>query len=340
MNFKIVKNSLILAFIYIGTIIGAGFASGKELFNFFAKFKQNGIIGFFITSILIGLSFIAILTLIKKSNSTSYKDFLIEIFGYKIGSFLEILNICFLFILFSSMISAGATIFQDILQVNFVTCVLVFSLVIFISLLFNEKAIIIINSILCPTLIIGGAFIGAYIYFFATKQTFSISNNFVVQSVIYTSYNIITTISVLFGLKHIINDKKTIIIGGILSSIFVFFIGIFLVLSLIYNYNVVVNRPLPIFYIIKNIKYIKEIYLTVILAAIYTTAVANGFAIFKIVDNKFKNKNLIKSIFFIFAMFFAFIGFSNIVGIVYPIFGYLGLFQLIIIFFIAFFNVK
>ena len=44
-----------IIFVLIGTFVGAGFASGKEVFNFFTIFSYNGLISILIFSLLIFL---------------------------------------------------------------------------------------------------------------------------------------------------------------------------------------------------------------------------------------------------------------------------------------------
>ena len=39
------KNSLKVVFVIIGTLIGAGFASGKEVYIFFNKYGSLGLLG-------------------------------------------------------------------------------------------------------------------------------------------------------------------------------------------------------------------------------------------------------------------------------------------------------
>ena len=41
-------------FVIIGTLIGAGFASGQEIYIFFYQYGINGILGITISSILLG----------------------------------------------------------------------------------------------------------------------------------------------------------------------------------------------------------------------------------------------------------------------------------------------
>lgn len=335
------KNSFNLAFIYTGTILGAGFASGKELVSFFAKYKKLGLMGFFISCFLLSISFMAILDLIKNSNAKDYKGFLIEVFGKKLALFLQFLNILFLFTIFSAMLAGGATSLNNILNINLNICLIIFFIVVFFSLFFGEKAVVFINAMLCPLLIIGGIFLGIYIEFFLTKEAFSLSQNFLTSSIIYTSYNIITTISVLFGVRRLIINNKVVVLSGLLGGLFIFFIGLFLVLSLIDNYEIIKFEALPILHIIKNEIFIKNIYTLIILMAIYTTAIGNGFALENIIYEKYnKNKFFIRALITILGLLASLVGFSNMVEKVYPIFGYLGLFQLLVIFILFYLKKK
>ena len=52
-------------FVIIGIIIGAGFASGKEIYTFFFVYGKNGIIGIIISSFLIGYTIYKSLKIIK-----------------------------------------------------------------------------------------------------------------------------------------------------------------------------------------------------------------------------------------------------------------------------------
>ena len=45
-----------VVFVIIGTLIGAGFASGQEVYEFFFSFGIKGILGIFISSLIIGIT--------------------------------------------------------------------------------------------------------------------------------------------------------------------------------------------------------------------------------------------------------------------------------------------
>ena len=93
------KDSFKIISIIIGTLIGAGFASGKEIYTFFVQFN---IMGFF--SIIISCLFICIIIyktclLIFKNDFNSYSDFLNYLFGKNIFKkyFYYFINFFYLF---------------------------------------------------------------------------------------------------------------------------------------------------------------------------------------------------------------------------------------------------
>lgn len=325
------KYILKIACIYTGTILGAGFATGKELLSFFGIFGKFGILGFFIACFLLSLCGVSILGIIHRTNAKTYKEFMYIIFG-KLGKYIESFNTIFLFILFSAMLSGGGATISDTFFISEGVGIIVFCGLVFLALIFGERAIININTILCPILIIGGMLVGIYLYFFDTIFVFKGYGKALISPFIYTSYNVITTISVLFSVKDIIINRKVVIFGGILGGIFIFFIGVFMLLPLIENFNIIKDESLPILALVKDEKIIKNIYSFIVILAIFTTAISNGFALedtFK--DKFFSSPQYLKLAIIVLGVVLSFMGFSNIVDFVYPIFGYLGMFEIVVI---------
>jgi len=69
--------------VIIGSLIGAGFASGQEINSFFYKYGIIGILGILISVFLISLIIYKVFFIIKKENINSYKEFLEIIFENK-----------------------------------------------------------------------------------------------------------------------------------------------------------------------------------------------------------------------------------------------------------------
>ena len=59
-------NILKVIFVIIGTLIGAGFASGQEMYLFFYSYGIEGLIGILISSILMGIVIYKVFVKVKK----------------------------------------------------------------------------------------------------------------------------------------------------------------------------------------------------------------------------------------------------------------------------------
>ena len=77
------KNILTITMVIIGSVIGAGFASGQEINSFFYKYGIIGILGIIISIFLISLIIYKVFLIIKKENINTYKNFLEIIFENK-----------------------------------------------------------------------------------------------------------------------------------------------------------------------------------------------------------------------------------------------------------------
>lgn len=124
------------------------------------------------------------------------------------------------------------------------------------------------------------------------------------------------------------NIKYIAIIVGIITAILLITVFLFLI-------NVDVNireLEMPAVYAISNIwPNIKSIYGIIILISIFTTALSLGISFLKNVSINKKSYNVIAILICVSAVIFSKIGFSNLVNMMYPILGCLGLLQMILI---------
>ena len=87
---------------------------------------------------------------------------------------------------------------------------------------------------------------------------------------------------------------------------------------------------MPAVYVISNIwPNMKNIYGIIILISIFTTALSLGISFLKNVSINKKSYNVIAILICVSAVIFSGIGFSNLVNVMYPILGFLGLLQMI-----------
>ncbi len=114
------KNVLKVVFVIIGTLIGAGFASGQEVYVFFFSFGIKGIIGVLISCVLMGVVIYQTLKIINNYQINNYKDFL-DILLSKNKNIKKIINLLiniFILVTFFIMIAGFGAYFEQEFSVN------------------------------------------------------------------------------------------------------------------------------------------------------------------------------------------------------------------------------
>ena len=156
------------------------------------------------------------------------------------------------------------------------------------------------------------------------------NQNWLLESILYASYNCVLLIPVLISIKDYISKDKNIKYISIIVSII---IAILLITVYFILINVDVNikeLEMPAVYAINNIcPKIKNIYGIIILISIFTTAISLGISFLRDVAINKKSYNIIAILICASAVIFSRFGFSNLVNLMYPILGMLGLLQII-----------
>lgn len=322
---------------YIGTVVGAGFASGQETLQFFAIFKEKGLVGLFIVTILFIVFGYIIMDLGRELNSKSHLEIIKHTSGRFLGTLLDFLIIFFLFGALTAMIAGSGALVNQQFGINGIWGNLFMTLFTVITVLAGLKGVINSISTVVPFLIVSSVGISAFSILFIPPSTTEfvmvstkasgLIGNWIWAAILYTSYNIVLAVSVLGPLGAKGQDKKTIRNGAILGGIGLGGAAIAIYFAVINNLNTVQNFEVPMLFIASRISYIIQIiYSIVLIAEIYTTAVGSlyGFSA-RITDlNGKKAKYIIIGTAFL-AFIASQLGFSNLVKYLYPVVGYGGI---------------
>lgn len=143
-----------VVFVIIGTLIGAGFASGQEIYIFFFSFGIKGIFGIFISSSLIGITIYKTLKIIEENNIKNYKEFLDCLIKSK--RLKEIINtVVNIFILasFCIMIAGFGAYLEQKFKLNSIIGSGILAILCLLIFKTNIKGFVKANEILIPILI-------------------------------------------------------------------------------------------------------------------------------------------------------------------------------------------
>lgn len=322
---------------YIGTIIGAGFASGQEIFQFFVRFGLKGLYGLTLTTFLFIIYGYMIMTLGRKLNTHSYSHIIKYSTGKYIGMAMDIMVSFFLFGSLTVMIAGTGALLNQQFNVSHTIGNLIMMVLAIITVLRGIDGIIHSMRFVIPFLLVSVVIISSFSISrtppnpgaVIVLENNSLIKNWWTAAVLYTSYNIIIAIAILGSLGIKSKNQNTIKLGAINGGLGIGVGSIMIFLTLLANVQDIRMVEIPMVYIAAKISpKIQGLYVGVLFVAIFTTAVSSLYGTVKrIADHpKFRNKeSIIVVLIAIVAFLLSRFGFSNLVKYLYPVEGYVGI---------------
>lgn len=333
-------SALNVAAVYIGTVVGAGFASGQEVLQFFSFFGFNGIFSLALASILFVFFGLIILELGRRLNADSHREVIQYAGGPILGKVIDGVITFFLFGALTAMAAGAGAIFKEQFGLPYIFGSLILIVATMITVLIGISGVIRAISFFVPILLLSvfGITIAALI-------TNPISPTAVadwaqtsrppvpfwpLSAVIYVSYNLVLGVAVLAPLGRYVNDPKVLKRGALLGGVGLGISALAINLTLLSRVPAVSGYEVPMVFIAAQFSpLIQVLYSIVLLAEVYTTAVGSlyGFAE-RITDQG-------KPAFYwliigtsIVALAAGQLGFTTLVRVLYPVVGYAGLLML------------
>jgi uncharacterized membrane protein YkvI len=256
--------------------------------------------------------------------------------GKNLGRIAEWMVAAFLFVLFAAMLSAGGALLEQSGDIPFTVGVLAMALTSLAVLWFGLEGLVWINIVLSPLMVAGGIFIGLYTFFNRTAAAFfqdAVIPGWVLAAVVYASYNIVTSFSVLSSVSTLAKKPRDGLIGGVLGGSVLTLLGLCMALPLYLHFAGVISVEIPFLVIVVGYgRIFTYLYLALMLCAIATTAIANAFAFVEWAKEYLPfGRRALALMLTGLGIPAAYVGFSNIVGYVYPLFGLLGIFQIVVV---------
>ncbi|MFD1032687.1 YkvI family membrane protein [Metaplanococcus flavidus] len=335
------KKSLKIGSAFIGIIVGAGFASGQEILQYFTSFGFLGILGAILATALFAYMGMSLTRLGSRMQTTSHKEAVYGI-GGKIGGFImDAIIILTLFGVGVVMIAGAGSIFSQQFGLPAVLGNTVMALIVMGTIMLNVKKIIAIIGSITPFLVV--MVIGLAIYSlltmdasFATlepiaKEQDSALSNWFYSAINYVSFNIAVGASMAIVMGGSEKDEKIAARGGFIGGLG---LGVLIILSHLAIFSAVDQvgtSDMPILQMANDISPILGIFISLILfAMIYNTAVSMLFSFTaRFAEMNTKRFNITVIIVVTLAYSLSFRGFTELVGQFYPYIGYMGLFLVI-----------
>jgi uncharacterized membrane protein YkvI len=320
-------------FLIIGTMIGAGYASGRELWQFFGHESGLAILLF---TILFTCAVTIIMFIAYSERTTNYAHLLEVLMGKKLANYYDVLIFFYLLSTTIVMIAGSGATFEAFRIPSWIGICFIIVMIILVFIK-GINGILHINVWILPILIIG-------LLTVLIKYTMDEKLVYILDwdhqhnwhaAFTFTALNILSIVAVIGAVGKNIESKGEIWISSIGSGVILGVISYIYNNSLIQISEVIILYEIPLFAILKNYPTYTYIFMSILLwIAIFTTAVSGLLGISTRIQNKIEVPLWkIVSVLLLMILPLTQIRFSTLIEWIYPIYGILNLLLLTAILF-------
>ncbi len=326
-------SALNVAVMYIGAIMGAGFASGRETWQFFGVFGKMGMVGIIIFAIFFLAIGLMVSYIARQLGTNDMGKIIVPNGNEKSENFVGYFMAAILAVVMVIMTAAGGALLHQQFGLPYaVGGAIITALVIFtvigdferISRVFKYimPVLCVIMVIICLIVIIKnpeGEEINAEI------KPSPAAPNWLIAAILYISYNVMALISIVATSTLNAKNKKTAVTGTAMGGVFLGMLAFLILMTVQCDVQFSQVTDMPVLGYARRVSEQMSIVYTIILFfAIYSAATGNfyGFTT-KIKEGPKKKKIIILAALLGFVLGLA--GFKNIVSYVSPAIGYAGI---------------
>nr|AIA17318.1 Unknown Function [uncultured bacterium] len=324
---------------FIGIIVGAGFASGNEIVQYFTSFGTLGTIAAILSTVLFAYLGMTLTRLGSRTQTTSHKDVIYKISGPYLGVVVDAIIVFTLFGVGVVMLAgAGSVLNQQFGLEPYIGNLLMAVLVIGTVMMNVQRVIAVIGSI-TPFLVLTIILIGIY-SIFTMDSSFAELNpiakdldttlpNWFISAINYVSFNVAVGAAMSLVMGGAEKDEKTAALGGLVGGLGLGLMIIISHLAIFSKIDLVADYDMPMLKLVHDISPVLGIFMSVILfGMVFNTAVSMFYAfVARFADMHTKKSDVMIVVTVTIGFVLSFMGgFKNLVSLVYPFIGYIGLF--------------
>ena len=326
-----------IAMTYVGTVIGSGFASGQELFQFFGAFGIYGVIGTIIAGALFSFLGVACMLTARNLKNGDYEKVVSPDNAIVKGAF----NLVITFFSFGVMVImfAGAgSLFASLTGLSPTIGAALMITITVVVVLISSEATLNSFSIIVPVMVVIGVIVAIVAFSNGTDTLMDApmhiergaAGNWILSALLYVSFNTICAICVLAPMGFEARSRKDAKLGGILGGVTLGGLALFIVLGIVTHQTEMLTNDMPMYAVAVSInKYLGWAYAFMLLGAMFTTAAGLLFGLVERLGSYenlplAKNRRAVVLIIAVLGLIGSLVGFTTLVGTVYPATGYIG----------------
>ncbi|MFD1357088.1 hypothetical protein ACFQ4X_04180 [Fictibacillus halophilus] len=332
-----IKQILQIAATYIGTVVGAGFATGREIVEFFTKYGSAGFAGILISGFLFIVIGTKLMIMARRIGASSFDDMNHHLFGKAASRVVNILMLIMLFGVTGVMLSGTGALFREQLHLPFQAGVILTLIVTYFVMKKGIDGILWTNSLIVPIMILFSLVLSFSMFDIGGRQLFVAEDftggwKWLVSPFTYAAFNLTLAQAVLVPLSREAADESVIKWGGFLGGIGLTFI---LLNShyVLYSVPRVLSYEIPIAEIVGGLGImVHYFFVLVIYGEIFSTLIGN---LFGLAGSLRKNVRLSSNATLISLMLGSYllsqVGYAELLHYLYPVFGMIALIFLTVV---------
>lgn len=328
-----------IAAVYIGTIIGAGFATGKEIVQFFSQFGFYGLLGIVVSGCLFIFLGAKIMLAAIDVQAKSFEEFNAYLFGGKFGLAATFVQFLMLIGVTGVMLSGTGALFEERFHIPANAGILLTIAVGFLIMKKGISGLLAVNVFVVPLMVIFHLYTASE----AIAQPDFLQNLFMKEApnhtwkiwtspFSYTAFNLALAQAVLVPLAFEIKDRQTIKKGAFLGGAVLTCLMVASHVSLIQLVDVT-EYDIPMAQVVEQlIPAFHFIYAFLIYGEIFTSVIGNAYGLKQQLETHIRWPSSLLFLLIFFAGFLlSQISYGTLLGFLYPLFGMISLLFLILL---------
>lgn len=325
-----------IAATYVGTVVGAGFASGQEVLRFFAAFGEEGYWGISLATLLFVLLGLAAMRLGRRLQTDSYKTVLTHLCGHRLGRLMDLVVTLFLASSVTVMVSGSGAVFEQQFGVEAFYGSGFLVLISTLTVMSGLRGITAANLLIVPGMVGIVMSVAAVSIEFHGLERPSLARNWpelgaasgwMLSALLYVSYNLILSLAVLVPLGRQATGSAQLVAGSLLGGVLLGLLAAAIKTTLAPHLEQVTKVEIPMLYAAGYLSpAFRLAYVVLLWSEIYSTAISGLFGLATRL-REFLGLPVPAAAWVVSVGAFlgSFSGFGPLVGLLYPLFGYAGL---------------
>lgn len=318
--------AVLIAFTYIGTVVGAGFASGREIDQFFLQ-SSPWLLGVVVAAGVFALLGVPLIR-IGQGSDESVGAALRPSCGRALAGFTELVLGAALFGGLCIMIAGGGAAFDQAFGVPLWVGLLGMTAISWLTVRAGIAGLKVANALVVPALVGITGLVWYFVQAGPPAPPGPIAQGTPAgalgSAVLYALFNTALALPVILSLGASATHTKRATTGLLLGVATVALLVAAVGATLVASGPAAMARPIPMLFIAGRLHpWLHHLYFVALLGEIYTTAIGNLFGVAKSLEHRFKvGPGTAAGVACLAALAVSALGFSQLVETLYPAFGY------------------